>query len=161
LHLPQFPDKSFEATVATTARAINQSARTLLVELHADNPNGLLQPGSYAEVHFALPPDPNILSVPTDTLIFRQNGLEVAIIGDDDRVMVKKISIGRNLGTRVEVLSGLTPSDRVVVSPPDSLAAGDLVRIVGEATVSGNRPGSGPDAEENLSSDAKTTEQTR
>jgi hypothetical protein len=108
-----------------------------------------------------LPPDPDILSVPTDTLIFRQNGLEVAVVGEDDRIVVKKISIGRNLGTRVEVLSGVTPSDRVVVSPPDSLAAGDLVRIAGEATVSGNRPGSGPDTEENLPADAKATEQTR
>jgi len=161
LHLPQFPNKSFEATVATTSRAINQSARTLLVELHADNPNGVLQPGSYAEVHFNLPPDPNVLSVPTSTLIFRQNGLEVGVIGEDDRIVVKKISIGRNLGSRVEVLSGLAPSNRVVVSPPDSLAAGDLVRIAGEATVSGNRPGSGPDAEENLPADAKATEQTR
>ena len=161
LHLPQFPDKSFEATVATTARAINQSARTLLVELHADNPNGVLQPGSYTEVHFDLPPDPNILSVPTDTLIFRQNGLEVAVIGEDDRIAVKKISIGRNLGSRVEVLSGLTPSNRVVVSPPDSLAAGDLVRIANEAAPSGKGPGSGADAEENSPSDAKTTERTR
>jgi RND family efflux transporter MFP subunit len=161
LHLPQFPDKSFEATVATTAGAINQSARTLLVELHADNPDGVLQPGSYAEVRFYLPPDSNILSLPTSTLIFRQNGLEVAAIGQDDRIEVKKISIGRNLGSRVEVLSGLTPSDRVVVSPPDSLAAGELVRIASEAAPSGKGPGSGGDSEENPPTDAKTTERTR
>ena len=81
LLLPQFPDKSFEATVATTAGSINQSARTLLVELHADNSNGVLQPGSYAEVQFHLPPHPNVMSVPTSALIFRRNGLEVAVIG--------------------------------------------------------------------------------
>ncbi|MGO9237351.1 MAG: efflux RND transporter periplasmic adaptor subunit [Methylocella sp.] len=133
LHLPQFPDKSFEATVATTARAINQSARTLLVELHVGNPDGVLQPGSYAEVHFKLPPDPNVLSVPTSTLIFRSHGMEVAVIGADNRIELKKISIGRDLGSRVEVLNGLAPSDRVVISPPDSLAAGDLIRIAGEA----------------------------
>jgi RND family efflux transporter MFP subunit len=131
LRLPQYPDKAFEANVATTARAINQSARTLLVELHAGNPDGVLQPGSYTEVHFSLPPDPNILSIPTSALIFRTNGLEIAVIGQDDRIAVKKISIGRNLGSRVEVLSGLVPSDRVVVSPPDSLAAGDAVRVAG------------------------------
>lgn len=136
LRLPQFPDKSFEAIVATTARSINQSARTLLVELHADNPNGVLQPGSYTEVHFELPPDPNVLSVPTSALIFRRNGLEVAVIGQDDRIVVKKISIGRNLGSRVEILDGLSASDRVVISPPDSLAAGDHVRIASEATPS-------------------------
>jgi RND family efflux transporter MFP subunit len=161
LHLPQFPDKSFDATVATTARAINQSARTLLVELHANNPDGVLQPGSYTEVHFNLPPDPNILSVPTNTLIFRQNGLEVAVIGEDDRIVVKKISIGRNLGSRVEVLNGLAPSDRVVISPPDSLAAGDLVRIAGQASPSGERAGARADAEKNLAPDAKATERTQ
>jgi len=133
LHLPQFPDKSFEATVATTARAINQSARTLLVELHVGNPDGVLQPGSYTEVHFKLPPDPNVLSIPTSTLIFRSHGMEVAVIGADNRIELKKISIGRDLGSRVEVLNGLAPSDRVVISPPDSLAAGDLIRIAGEA----------------------------
>jgi RND family efflux transporter MFP subunit len=161
LHLPQFPDKSFEATVATTARAINQSARTLLVELHADNPDGVLQPGSYAEVRFYLPPDPNVLSLPTSTLIFRQNGLEVAVIGQDDRIEAKKISIGRNLGSRVEVLSGLTPSDRVVVSPTDSLAAGELVRIASEAAPSGEGPESGGNSEENPPTNANTTERTR
>jgi RND family efflux transporter MFP subunit len=161
LHLPQFPDTSFEATVATTARAINQSARTLLVELHADNPNGVLQPGSYTEVRFDLPPDPNLLSIPTSTLIFREHGLEVTVVGQDARIVVKKISIGRNLGSRVEILSGLTPSDRVVISPPDSLAEGDLVRIAEEATASGDQPGFGADAEQNSSNDAKTTERTR
>jgi RND family efflux transporter MFP subunit len=154
LRLPQFPGKTFEANVATTARSINQSARTLLAELHADNPDGVLQPGSYTEVHFNLPPDPNIFSIPTNALIFRKNGLEVAVIGQDDRIAVKKISIGRNLGSTVEVLSGLAPSDRVVVSPPDSLAAGDLVRIASEAAPSGN-------AEKIAPADAKTTDRTR
>jgi RND family efflux transporter MFP subunit len=143
LHLPQFPDKTFDATVATTSRAINQSARTLLVELHADNPNGVLQPGSYTEVHFSLPSDPNVLSVPTSALIFRQNGLEVAVIGQENRIELKKVSIGRNLGSSVEVLSGLSPSDRVVISPPDSLAGGDLVRIANEASPNGKQPEGG------------------
>ncbi len=161
LRLPQFPDKTFEATVATTARAINRSARTLLVELHADNPNGVLQPGSYTEVRFNLPPDPNVLEIPTRTLIFRQDGLEAAVIGQDDRIEMKKVSIGRNLGSNVEVLSGLAPSDRVVVSPPDSLAAGDLVRIASEAAPSGNAPGSGTDAEVNSQDDTNTAGQNR
>jgi RND family efflux transporter MFP subunit len=161
LQLPQFPDKTFAATVATTSRSINQSARTLLVELHADNPDGVLQPGSYTEVHFNLPPEPNAFSIPTSALIFRQNGLEVAAIGEDDRIVVKKISIGRNLGSSVEVLSGLAPSDRVVVSPPDSLAAGDLVRIASEAAPSGKGQESGIDAEKDSAADNKPTERTR
>jgi RND family efflux transporter MFP subunit len=161
LRLPQFPDKTFEATVATTSRAINQSARTLLVELHADNPNGVLQPGSYTEVHFSLPPESNVLNIPTSALIFRQNGLEVAVIGQEDRIELKKVSIGRNLGSSVEVLSGLSLSDRVVISPPDSLAGGDLVRIAGEAAPSGKGPSSGTKAENNTPADAETTGQSR
>jgi RND family efflux transporter MFP subunit len=161
LYLPQYPDKTFKATVATTARAINERARTLLVELHANNPDVVLQPGSYTEVHFNFPADPNILSIPTSTLLFRSHGLEVAMIGQDNRIEVKKISIGRNLGSRVEVLNGLAPSDRVVISPPDSLAAGDLVRIAGQASPSGEQLGAGADAEKNFAPDAKATEGTQ
>lgn len=161
LRLPQFPDKAFEANVATTARAINQSARTLLVELHADNPNDVLQPGSYTEVHFNLPPDPNVLSIPTSALIFRQHGLEVAVIGEDNRIVLKKISIGRNLGSSVEVLSGLSPGDRVVTSPPDSLAGGDQVRIASEAGPNGK--GSTPQAatSEEIPADAAAARRAR
>jgi len=159
LYLPQFSNKSFEATVATTAQAINLSARTLLVELHADNPDGVLQPGSYTEVHFKLPPDPNVLSVPTSTLIFRSHGMEVAVIDQDNRIEVKKISIGRNLGSRLEVLSGLALSDRVVISPPDSLAAGDLVRVAsGGATTNEKLPGADTNTENNYATDSKTVE---
>lgn len=161
LHLPQFPDMSFVATVATTARAINQSARTLLVELHSENPDGVLQPGSFAEVHFNLPPDPNVLSLPTSTLIFRGHGLEVAVIGEDSRIVIKKISIGRNLGSRVEVLSGLAPSDRVVISPPDSLATGDLIRISDADSVGEKPPERGTGAQNNVAADTKTVEQAQ
>lgn len=161
LHLPQFPDRSFEATVATTARAINQSARTLLVELHADNPNDVLQPGSYTEVHFNLPPDPNVLSIPTSGLVFRQHGLEAAVIGEDNRIMLKKISIGRNLGSTVEVLSGLAPSDRIVVNPPDSLRAGEQVRVAGEAGQRGNGPRPEANGEENSTGGTETSEQSK
>jgi hypothetical protein len=101
------------------------------------------------------------LSVPTSALIFRRQGLEVAVIGPDNRIVAKKISIGRNLGSRVEVLSGLEPSDHVVVSPPDSLSGGDLVRVASEAGSTGNELRSGAGAEENLPADPKTPEQTR
>ena len=132
LHLPQYPDKTFKATVATTSSAINMSARTLLVELHAENHNDELQPGAYAQVTFELPSDPNIVHVPTSALIFRERGTEIAVVGPDDKVELKPVKIGRNLGTQVEILSGLSPSDRVINSPPDSLGAGDKVRIAGQ-----------------------------
>jgi RND family efflux transporter MFP subunit len=140
LHLPQYPEKTFKAAVATTSSAINTSARTLLVELHADNPDGLLQPGAYAQVDFELPSNPNVVQVPTSALIFREHGMEVATIGAGDKIELKPITLGRNLGTEVEVVKGLTLSDRVVNSPPDSLADGDTVRIAGQQSgaASGN-----------------------
>ena len=81
LQLPQYPNKTFKATVATTSDSINTNARTLLVELHADDPDGELQPGAYAQVDFELPTDPNIVRVPTSALVFRERGMEVAMIG--------------------------------------------------------------------------------
>jgi RND family efflux transporter MFP subunit len=132
LHLPQYPEKTFKATIATTSSAINTTARTLLVELHADNPDGLLQPGAYAQVDFELPTNPDVVRVPTSALIFREHGMEVATIGAGDKIELKPITIGRNLGTEVEVVKGLTLSDRVVNSPPDSLADSDTVRIAGQ-----------------------------
>ena len=131
LHLPQYSDKTFKATVATTSSAINTNARTLLVELHAENPDGELQPGAYAQVDFELPTNPNVVRIPTSALVFREHGMEVATIGPDDTIELRPIKIGRNLGTEVEVLQGLTLSDRLVNSPPDSLATGDKVRIAG------------------------------
>jgi RND family efflux transporter MFP subunit len=131
LRLPQYPDKSFTATVVTTSDAINMNSRTLLVELNADNPDGVLQPGEYTEVEFDLPGNPQVLNIPTSALLFRENGLSVATVGPDEKVKLKRVTLGRNLGTKVEVLSGLEPSDRIVNSPPDSLADGDRVRVAG------------------------------
>jgi len=131
LHLPQYPDKAFKATVATTSGAINTGARTLLVELHADNPDSLLQPGAYAQVDFELPSNPNVVHIPTSAMVFRERGMEVAVVGPDDKIELKPITIGRNLGTEVEVVKGLTVSDQLVNSPPDSLATGDAVRVAG------------------------------
>ncbi|HUN73393.1 MAG TPA: efflux RND transporter periplasmic adaptor subunit [Steroidobacteraceae bacterium] len=133
LLLPQYPERVFHAVVATTARAINNAARTLLVELHADNPDGVLQPGTYAEVHFELPADSSVVHIPTSALIFREAGMQVALVGRDDHAQLRSVTLGRNLGTEVEVLRGLTPSDRVINSPPDSLASGDLVNVEGGA----------------------------
>jgi RND family efflux transporter MFP subunit len=131
VQLPQYPTKTFKGTVATTSSAINTNARTLLVELHADNPDGELQPGAYAQVDFELPSDPNIVRIPTSALVFREHGMEVATIGPDDTIALKPIKLGRNLGTEVEVVQGLKLSDRLVNSPPDSLATGDKVRVAG------------------------------
>ena len=133
LHLPQYPNRVFKSVVATTAGAINESARTLLVELHADNADGLLQPGTYAEVHFDLPSDPQMVRIPSSALVFRQDNMQVAVVGAGDRVELRPVKLGRNLGTDVEVVTGLAPSDRVIESPPDSLATVDHVLIADAA----------------------------
>jgi RND family efflux transporter MFP subunit len=134
LRLPQYPDKTMNAEVVTTSHAINMSSRTLLVELNADNPDGLLQPGAYAKVEFALPSNPNVVRIPTSALMFREDGLKVATVGSDDKVEIKSVTLGRNLGTEVEVLHGLSLSDQVINSPPDSLGAGDRTRVQAAAS---------------------------
>jgi RND family efflux transporter MFP subunit len=143
LRLPQYPGKVFTAKATTTSRSVNTSSRTLLVELQADNPDGLLQPGTYVEAQLNLPSDPSTLLMPASAILFRQDGLEVAVIGDDDKVTLKKISLARNLGVQVEVTGGLVPTDRIVDSPPDSLGSGDVVRIAGHPA-----PGKPPDGSE-------------
>jgi multidrug efflux pump subunit AcrA (membrane-fusion protein) len=90
-----------------------------------------------------LPSDPNTVLIPSSAILFRQHGLEAAVVGDDDKVTLKKISLGRNLGVEVEVTDGLMSSDRVVDSPPDSLGSGDIVRIAGRPA-----PGNLPDGSE-------------
>lgn len=129
LRLPQYPGKVFAAKTTTTSRSVNTSSRTLLVELEADNPDGLLQPGNYVEAQLNLPSDPNTLLIPSSAVLFRQHGLEAAVVGAGNKVTLKQISLGRIRGVQVEVTDGLMPSDRVVDSPPDSLGSGDVVRI--------------------------------
>jgi RND family efflux transporter MFP subunit len=149
LRLPQYPGKVFTAKATTTTRSVDTSSRTLLVELQADNPDGLLQPGTYVEAQLNLPSDPNTVLIPSSAILFRQHGLEAAVVGDDDKVTLKRISLGRNLGVQVEVTEGLMPSDRIVDSPPDSLGSGDVVRIAGHPAP-GNPPnGSEKEAEAN------------
>jgi RND family efflux transporter MFP subunit len=133
LVLPQYPDKTFKAVVATTSEAINKTSRTLLVELHADNVDKLLQPGTFAEVHFNLANNPGTIRIPTSALIFRENGVQVAVLGAGDKIELRPVKLGRNLGTEFEVLKGLTVSDTVINSPPDSLSSGEVVKVAKDA----------------------------
>ena len=129
LALPGQAGTTYPAKVVDTSDAINPSTRTLLVQLQADNAGNGLLAGSYADVRFDLTNAGNALRVPISTLIFRRKGLEVATLGADHRVVMKPITLGRDFGTEVEVVSGLDASDRVIDSPPDSLGAGDQVEI--------------------------------
>jgi RND family efflux transporter MFP subunit len=139
LVLPQYPDKTFKAVVATTAEAINKTSRTLLVELHVDNTEKLLQPGTFAQAHFNLADNPNTMRIPTSALIFREDGVRVAILGPDNKVELRSVTLGRNLGTEFEVLRGLSVSDTIINSPPDSLSSGEVVKIAIDAQSSQDR----------------------
>lgn len=132
LKLPQFPDRDLQATVATTSDAISQHSRSLLVELRRDNKDGLLQPGAFVEVDFSLPPDPHALRIPASALIFRGAGPEVATVTSRGKAVLKPVVVGRDLGTQIEIKSGLSPEDRLVRSPSDSIADGQSVRIAAD-----------------------------
>ena len=128
LHLPG-QKETFEAELVSTSNALAENSRTALIELQADNPDGKLWPGAFAEVHFHIPADPNTLSVPLTALVFGAQGMQVAALDADDKVALKPVIVGRNLGNRVEIESGLTPSDRLVDSPLESTQTGDSVNV--------------------------------
>lgn len=130
LSLPEYPDRKFEATISTTSHAIDQKSRTLLVELIADNKDGALSPGAFARVHFDIPPDPNAMRLPASALLFRDNTLEVATVGLDNRIALKKVRIARDLGTEIEITGGLSVDERIVANPPDSIGDGEEVRVM-------------------------------
>ncbi|MFX1734130.1 efflux RND transporter periplasmic adaptor subunit [Paraburkholderia sp. A1RI_3L] len=129
LTVPERPDMRFDAKLVDTDHAITPSSGTLLVQLAVDNRAGLLFPGEYTEVHLALAGNAHGLMIPASALIFRQSGLQVAVADAQGHVQLRHVSIGTDLGTQVEIASGLQPDDRVIDNPPDSLAQGDAVRV--------------------------------
>ena len=130
LELPEYPDRKFDATIATTSHAIDRKSRSLLVELIADNKDGALSPGAFARIRFELPPDPNTLTIPASAIVFRGDAPQVAAIGRDNRVSLKKVQIVRDLGTEVEITGGLNQDERIVANPPDSIGNGEEVRVM-------------------------------
>lgn len=129
LHFAERPGKSYEADTVRTSNALDPSARTLQVELQLDNREAQLFPGSYTEVHFKLPSSTDTLRVPANTILFRADGLQVAVVQNQDTIKIKKVDQGRDFGKTVEILTGLDPQDAVVVNPPDSISDGMHVRI--------------------------------
>lgn len=126
---PELPGQHFKATVAGTSNAIHESSRTATVELVMNNKNGKLFSGSYAEAHFDLHSQSRVLRLPVSTLLFRSEGLQVATVGADNRVVMKSVVIGNDLGRKVEIASGLASGDMVIDSPSDSIVQGDVVRV--------------------------------
>ncbi len=133
ISVPEYPTRTFEATVEASAQAVDVSSGTTRMQLGLDNAKGELMPGSYANVKLTLQRDTIPLSIPASALIFNQNGLRVATVGPDDKILFKSVTISRDLGRTIELASGLSADDRVVVTPPDGIADGDPVRIAGGA----------------------------
>jgi RND family efflux transporter MFP subunit len=141
--VPQYPGQQFDAKLVTTSNAVDMSSRSMLVELQADNSAGKFSPGTYCQVQFQLPGDPNLVQVPATSLISGDHGTQVAVLGDGDKVVMKPIQIGRDFGDSVEVTAGLTASDRVIDSPPETLQAGDQVQLVATPPA-GTQPAAAP-----------------
>ena len=129
LQLTEFPDRKFCGQVVRTANAVDPNSRTLLTEVDVPNPSGTLLQGEYAEVHFDAQLSGKRLSLPISALLFRPEGTMAAVVGPDNRLTLKKLSIGRDFGNSVEVLQGIEQSDSIVINPPDSLENGEQVTV--------------------------------
>jgi multidrug efflux system membrane fusion protein len=127
--LQEFPGEKFVAIVERTAESIDPTTRTLLTEVDVPNKDGRLLPGSFGEVHFAVGNNVNKVTVPVNSMLFRAQGAQVAVVGPDNKVQLRPISIGRDYGTTLEILGGVSTSDQVVINPPDSLENGQQVNV--------------------------------
>jgi RND family efflux transporter MFP subunit len=128
LTLDEYPGRAFEGTIARNSNSIDQTTRTLNVEVDIDNPKGELLPGAYVFVHFKVPEHAASLMIPSNTLLFRSEGLRVGVVRDG-RVQLVPVKISRDAGATVEIASGVTTNDAVILDPSDSLASGQEVQI--------------------------------
>jgi RND family efflux transporter MFP subunit len=130
IHLPSLPGNLIEAKYLTTARAFSTNTRTAVTELTVDSSKHALWPGTYVDVTFQVPSDPNVLTMPEEALIFRAAGTQVAVVDANNRVHLRDITLGQNLGQTVQVTSGLSASDKLVNNPPAGLLDGEPVQPV-------------------------------
>jgi RND family efflux transporter MFP subunit len=130
LSFDEFPGRLFSATVVTTSSAVDPTNRTHLVELHVPNPSNELWPGAYTVVHFHIESVGRSLMIPANTLLFRNGGSAVGVVTSDGKVEIRKVQIGKDLGTRLEIAKGLSPTDQLIVNPSDSLNNGMKVHVV-------------------------------
>ncbi len=129
LSLPELPGRVFEARVVRTAGALDSATRTLLTELEVDNPKGEILAGSYAQVRLAEAKAEPVLTLPANTILFRAEGPQVAIVVED-RIALRSVKLGRDFGSAVEVQSGVAAEDRIVTNPSDALTDGMNVQVV-------------------------------
>jgi RND family efflux transporter MFP subunit len=133
ISVPEYPGQAFAAIVEASAQSVDVASGTTRMLLIVNNPGGKLMTGSFANVHFELDAPDTAINVPASALIFDQSGLRIATVGADGRVVLKSVTISRDLGKEVEIASGLTAEDRVIANPPDGIVSGDMVRIAGSA----------------------------
>jgi membrane fusion protein, multidrug efflux system len=127
--LQEFPGQKFKAQVVRTAESIDLNTRTLLTEVDVPNKDGRLLPGSFGEVHFAVGSNVDKVTVPVNAMLFRAQGAQVAVVGPDKKIELRQISIGKDYGTTLEIIAGVSINDQVVINPPDSLESGQQVNI--------------------------------
>jgi RND family efflux transporter MFP subunit len=131
ISVPEYPGRTFPATVEASAQAVDIASGTTRMQLVVDNSHAELMTGDFTNVTFDLPHPEIAINVPASALIFNQSGLHVATVGSDGRIILKQVTIARDLGNEVEIGSGITADDRVVANPPDGIATGDKVRVTG------------------------------
>src|ERR1700736_6721505 len=146
--MPQYPGVQFDATLSHISRSINASSHSMQVELDADNAAGKFFGGSYCNVHFELPTDPNLMKIPSTALVTGNQGTQVATLDGNNKVVLKSVQLGRDLGDSVEIIAGLSPSERIINSPPETLASGDAVRLAA-ATPPASPPAPAPKTSQN------------
>jgi RND family efflux transporter MFP subunit len=134
IRVPEHPDKTYSGTVEASAQAVIPTTGTTLMEIIVDNSAGEMMPGDYASISLQTAAPANVLSVPSSALIFDAKGLSIATVNADNRVVLKPVSIERDLGAIVELASGLSPNDRVIANPPDGIGNGAEVRLAGAAS---------------------------
>jgi RND family efflux transporter MFP subunit len=135
IRVPEHPGRSYSGTVEASAQSVDPSSGTTLMQIVVDNRSGELMPGDYASIHLDDAGTANVLSVPSSALMFDARGLSVATVGSDNRVIVKPVTIERDLGSVIEIASGLNVTDRVIQNPPDGITTGAIVNVVSSAPV--------------------------
>ena len=140
LTMPEYPNRTFPATVEASSQSVDVSSGTTRMQLALDNTKGELMPGGYANVRLNLQRDAAPLHIPSSALIFNKDGLRVATVGPDDKVLFKTVTIARDLGKEIELASGVSADDRIITAPPDGIADGDPVRVVGAGAAAKGKP---------------------
>lgn len=129
ISVPEYPGRTFPATVEASAQAVDVASGTTRMQLVVDNSHSELMTGDFTSVSFDLPHPEFALNVPASALIFNQSGLQIATVSSEGRIVLKRVTISRDLGNEVEIGSGIAADDRVVTNPPDGIVTGDKVRI--------------------------------